>query len=186
MKMPQNTEKKWKSTYTSEGDTGTGTGGLVHLAEHQGDLGVAVELNDGGLLHFVVQIVTLTGTLADTGEDGVTTVGLGDVVDELLNEHSLADTGTTEETNLATTSVGGDQVDNLDTGNQNLGSGGLLSELGGLPVDGHVVLGLDGATLVNGVTGDVHDAAQSRLADGDGDGSASVGGLGAADETLGT
>lgn len=28
----------------------------------------------------MVQIVTFTSTLTDTGEDGVTTVGLGDVV----------------------------------------------------------------------------------------------------------
>jgi hypothetical protein len=65
---------------TGKGDTGTGTWGLVHLTEHQGDLGLAVKLNDGSLLHLVVQIVTLTGTLTDTGEDGETTVGLGDVV----------------------------------------------------------------------------------------------------------
>ena len=64
----------------SQGDTGTGTWGLVHLTEHQGDLRLAIKLNDGGLLHFVVQIVTLTGTLTDTSEDGETTVGLGDVV----------------------------------------------------------------------------------------------------------
>lgn len=54
----------------------------------------------------MVQIVTLTGTLTDTSEDGVTTVGLGDVVDELLNEDSLSDTSTTEQTNLSTTGVG--------------------------------------------------------------------------------
>ena len=65
---------------TSKGDTGTGTRGLVHLTEDKSDLGLAVKLNDGGLLHLVVQIVTLTGTLTDTGEDGETTVGLGDVV----------------------------------------------------------------------------------------------------------
>lgn len=65
---------------TSQGNTGTGSWGLVHLTEHQGDLGLAIELNDTGLLHFVVQIVTLTGTLADTSEHGVTTVGLGNVV----------------------------------------------------------------------------------------------------------
>jgi hypothetical protein len=70
----------------------------------------------------VVQIVTLTGTLADTGEDGVTTVGLGDVVDELLDEHGLADTGTAEETNLSTTGVGGEEIDDLDTSLENLGS----------------------------------------------------------------
>jgi peptide chain release factor 1 len=65
---------------TSKGDTGTGTWGLVHLTEDKGDLGLAVKLNDGSLLHLVVQIVTLTGTLTDTSEDGETTVGLGDVV----------------------------------------------------------------------------------------------------------
>jgi len=65
---------------TSKGDTGTGTRGLVHLTEDKGDLGVTVKLNDGSLLHLVVQIVTLTGTLTDTCEDGETTVGLGDVV----------------------------------------------------------------------------------------------------------
>jgi hypothetical protein len=65
---------------TSKSNTGTGTRGLVHLTEDKGDLGVTVKLNDGSLLHLVVQIVTLTGTLTDTSEDGETTVGLGDVV----------------------------------------------------------------------------------------------------------
>jgi peptide chain release factor 1 len=153
------------ATYAGKGDTGTGSGGLVHLAEDKGDLGLALELNDGGLLHFVVQIVTLTGTLADTGEDGVTTVSLGDVVDELLNEDGLADTGTAEETNLSTTSVGSEQIDNLDTGHQNLSRGRLLDELGSLGVNGHPLLRLDRTTLVDRVTGDVHDTAESGMAD---------------------
>jgi hypothetical protein len=72
------------NSQTSKGNTGAGTWGLVHLTEDQGDLGLAVKLNDGGFLHFVVQIVTLTGTLTDTSEDGETTVGLGDVVLQLL------------------------------------------------------------------------------------------------------
>ena len=65
---------------TSKGDTGTGSRGLVHLTEDKSDLGLALEVDDTGLLHFVVQIVTLTSTLADTAEHGVTTVSLGDVV----------------------------------------------------------------------------------------------------------
>jgi hypothetical protein len=70
----------------------------VHLSEDQSHLRLALELDDLGLLHLVVQIVTLTSTLSDTSEDGITTVGLGDVVDQLLNEDSLADTGTSEQT----------------------------------------------------------------------------------------
>jgi peptide chain release factor 1 len=150
---------------TSKGDTGTSSGGLVHLTEDKSDLGVTIELNDGGLLHFVVQIVTLTGTLTDTSEDGVTTVSLGDVVDELLNEDSLADTGTTEETNLSTTSVGGEEIDDLDTSDENLGSGGLLNELGSLGVDRAELVGLDGTALVDGVTSDVDDTAKGGRAD---------------------
>jgi len=71
---------KRKRTYSSEGDTGTGSWWLVHLTEDKGDLGLAIKLDDTSLLHFVVQIVTLTSSLTDTGEDGETTVGLGDVV----------------------------------------------------------------------------------------------------------
>lgn len=134
----------------------------------------------------MVQIVTLTGTLTDTSEDGVTTVGLGDVVDQLLNEDGLSDTGTTEQTNLSTTSVGGEKVDNLDTGNQNLSGGGLLDELGSLGVNGQELVGLDGTTLVNGVSSDVQDTTKSGRADGDGDGSTGILSLVATDQTLGT
>jgi peptide chain release factor 1 len=171
---------------TSKSDTGTGTWGLVHLTEDESDLGVAVEVDDTSLLHFVVQIVTLTSTLTDTSEDGVTTVSLGDVVNELLNEDGLADTGTTEKTNLTTTGVGGEEVDDLDTSDKNLGRGGLVNELGGLSVDGGELDSLDGTTLVNGVTSDVHDATETAGTDGNLDGGTSVDDLAATDETLGT
>jgi hypothetical protein len=55
------------------------------LTEDQRDLRLAIELDDGGLLHFVVQIVTLASPLTDTSEDGETTVGLGDVVLRLVS-----------------------------------------------------------------------------------------------------
>lgn len=65
---------------TSESDTGTSSRGLVHLTEDKSDLGLALEVDDTSLLHFVVKIVTLTSTLADTAEHGETTVSLSDVV----------------------------------------------------------------------------------------------------------
>ena len=105
---------------------------------------------------------------------------------QLLDEHGLTDTGTTEETNLTTTSVGGEQVDDLDTGHENLGLGGLLDELGGISVDGGVLDGLDGATLVNGVTSDVDDTAKGGRTDGDLDGGTGVTGSGTTGQTLST
>jgi hypothetical protein len=40
--------------------------------------------------------------------------------DEFLDEYSLSDTSTTEEANLPTASVWSEEVDDLDSGNQNL------------------------------------------------------------------
>lgn len=171
---------------TGKSDTGTGSGGLVHLTEDESDLGVTLEVDDTSLDHLVVEIVTLTGTLTDTGEDGVTTVGLGNVVDKLLDKHSLTDTGTTEETNLTTTGVRGEEVDDLDTGLENLSLGGLVNERGGLDVDGGNLGALDGSTLVHGLADDVHDTTESTGADGDLDGETGVKDLLATNETFGT
>jgi hypothetical protein len=105
---------------------------------------------------------------------------------QLLNEDSLTDTGTTEQTNLTTTGVGGKEIDNLDTSDQNLGGGGLLNESRGLGVDGQELGGLDGTTLVNGVTSDVDNTAKSAGTDGDLDGSTSVLSGDTTGQTLGT
>ena len=117
----------------------------------------------------MVKIVSLTSTLADTSEDGVTTVGFGDVVDELLDEDGLADTSTSEETNLSTTGVGGQQVDDLDAGDQHFGRSRLLSEGRGICVDGQPLGSLDGPTLIDGVASDVHDTAQGCWSNRHGD-----------------
>jgi hypothetical protein len=130
--------------------------------------------------------VTLTGTLTDTGEDRVTTVSLGDVVDELLNQDGLADTSSSEESDLSTTSVGGEKVDDLDTGLENLSLGRLVDELGRVGVDGTGSDSLDGTALVNGLTDNVDDATERSGTDGDLDGRSSVDDGLTTDETLGT
>jgi hypothetical protein len=164
----------------------TGTRGLVHLTEHESDLGVTLEVDDTSLDHFVVKIVTLASTLADTTENGETTMRLGDVVNELLNQHGLSDTGTSEQANLSTTSVGSEEIDDLDTSLEHLGGGRLLNERRGIGVDRAALGAFDGAALIDGFTDDVHDAAKGCDTDGDGNGSTSIDDLLATDETLGT
>ena len=110
----------------------------------------------------------------------------GNPYNQLLDEHGLTDTGTTEQTNLTTTGVGGEQVDNLDTGDENLGRGGLVDESRSIGVDGSELGGLDGTTLVNGVTSHVDDTTKSSGTDGDGDGGTSILGDDTTGETLGT
>jgi peptide chain release factor 1 len=100
---------------TGKTDTGTGTWGLVHLSVHKSGFGAgAINLDDTRVNHFVVKIVTLTSAFADTSEYGETTVLLSDVVNQLHDKHSLADTSTTEETNFTSLSIWTQKVNNLD------------------------------------------------------------------------
>ena len=79
-------------------------------------------------------------------------MSLGDVVNELHDEHSLADSGAAEQTNLASLGVGGQQVHDLDAGDQNVLRHVHLDELGSVGVDGGELVRLDWAPLVDGLT----------------------------------
>jgi len=168
-----------------EADAGAGSRGFVHLSVDQRGLGFAIQFDDATLNHLVVQVVTLAGALADAGEDGETAVGLGDVVDELHNEHGLANTGTAEQADLTTLGVGRQQVHDLDARYQHLGLCGLLGEGGGVSVNRPLGGGFDGSALIDGVAHHVHDAAEGLGAHGDRDGSTQVGHGLAAHQTVG-
>ncbi len=162
---------------TRQRNTGTSSRRLVHLSKHQRHLGLAVELNNLRLLHFVVQIVALSRAFADTSEHGVTSVGLGDVVlglilvtidrdtrrlntnDELLDKHRLAHARTAEQPNLTTTGIRRQQIDDLDPRDQHLGRGRLIRKLGRIRMDGQFLSPLDRSAFVDGIAGDVHDTA---------------------------
>ena len=153
----------------------TGSWRFVHLTEDHGGLG-----NNAGLGHFVVQVVTLTGTLANAGEDGIAIVGSGDVVNQFLNQNGLANARAAEQTDLTALGIGADQVDDLDAGFQNLGSGLLLLVGGSGTVDGPALDALYRRFVVNGLTQQVKYTSQALFANGNGDRRAGVGCLGAA------
>jgi len=160
---------------TSETDTSSGTWGLVHLTVHESGLRlVRVEVDDTRLNHFVEEIVTLTSTLTDTGEHRVTTVSLSDVVNKLHNEHGFTDTGTTEKTNLTTSGVRGQKIDDLNTSNEEFGTLTLINESGGFSVDGSVLISGDGTALIDRLTNDIDDSTEGLGADGNHNGVASV------------
>src|SRR5690606_12166017 len=106
---------------TGQGDAQTVTRRLVHLTVHHRYL-----VQNVGVLHLVIEVVTFTSTLTNTGENGQTAVRLGDVVDQLHHVHGLAYTSAAEQTNLAAFGERADQVDNLDTGFQQIGAASLL------------------------------------------------------------
>jgi hypothetical protein len=79
-------------------DAGAGARRLVHLAEDERDLGafrrrvaVGVLGDDARVEELVIEVVALAGALADAGEHRGAAMALGDVVDQLLDEHGLAD-----------------------------------------------------------------------------------------------
>jgi hypothetical protein len=94
---------------------------------------------------------------------------LRDIANELLDEHGLADSGAAEETDLAALDVGGEQVDDLDAGFEDLR--GRLQFLEGrrVAVDRPTLLGFHLFALVDDVAEDVEDAAESGVADGNAD-----------------
>ena len=154
------------NSQTGKSNTSTSARGLVHLYVHQSDLGgLVLEGDDTTLNHLVVQIVALSGHLADTSEHRETTVSLGNVIDKLHD--SLADSSATKETNLASLTAGGKQVDDLD---KDFMLDGHLVKVRSLSVDGLALVGGDGTHLVNRVTDHVDDAAKGLLADRDGEG----------------
>ena len=84
---------------------------LVHLAKDQ--CGV---LKNTHFFHLKEQVRTLTGTFAHTGKHRGTGEFAGDTGDHFLDQHRLAHTSATEQADLSTLHVWGEQVDDLNTG----------------------------------------------------------------------
>ena len=145
------------------GHAHTGSWGLVHLTKDQRGL----VQNTGGV-HLAPEVTALTGALADTGKDGVAAVLGGHVVNQLLDQDGLADTGTAKQADLAALGIGGQQVDDLDARFQDLSCRFLLSKAGGLAVDGPVRHIVHRALAVDGAAQGVEHAAQCGLAHGGG------------------
>ena len=166
-----NTNVAWLSLSTSSRPVQVPAAFLHRVQER-----VAV-LDDARLQHLAHEVVALARALADAGEDRHAVVALGDVVDELLDEHRLADARAAEEADLAATRVGLDQVDDLDAGLQHLDARRQLVVRRRLGVDravlGHLRLG----QAVDGLADDVEEAAADGLADGHLDRAAGVGHL---------
>ncbi len=166
---------------TGEGDPHACSRGLVHLPEHEHRL-----VEHARLLHLEPQVVALAGTLAHAAERRQPAVFLGEVVDELLDQHCLAHASSAEQPDLATLGVGGEQVDDLDPRLEHLG--------GRRQVLGARCILMDAAALgvlrqllaeVDRFAQQVEDASERRLSDRHRDRAAGVDHLGAARQAVG-
>src|SRR5690554_4698423 len=123
----------------------------------------------------MIEVVTLTGPLTDTGKYRVTTVFGGNVADQFHHVDGLAHTGTTEQANLTAFGERADQVDNLDAGFQQLIGSCLIGIARRLAVNRHTLLLTNLAGFVDRATQHVHDPTQRLGAYRHRDGSTSIG-----------
>ena len=93
---------------------------------------------------------------------------VGHAVDHFLDEDGLTHSGTTEQADLSTLNVGGEEVDRLDTGLEHLGLGLELVERRGVAVDGPALGDLECLAFleVEDLTGHVEDVALGDVAHG--------------------
>ena len=138
--LPSASRKYSATVRPVSADAGARARRLVHLAVDQGAFGafgraVLRVLVHAGLDHLVIEVVAFAGALAHAGQHRIAAIGLGDVVDQFLHGHGLADAGAAEQADLAALGVGREQVDDLDAGDQHLGFGRLVGEGGRFGVD---------------------------------------------------
>src|SRR5690606_36640880 len=133
---------------------------LVHLAEDEGGLVAHARLRE-----LAPERSSLTGPLTHTAEDGVATELGRDVADELGDDDGLADACTAEDADLTTLGERCDEIDDLGPGLEHLNRGRLILEGGRRLVDRASLRRLHLAHLVDGIAGDVEDAAERARSD---------------------
>jgi hypothetical protein len=132
------------------------------------------------------EVVALARALADAAEGGQSAVLAGQVVDQLLDKHGLADAGAAEQADLAALGVGRQQVDHLDAGLEDLARGREVLDARCGAVDRPALLELHVALLVDRVAEQVEDAPERAIADRHGDRAARVADLYAARQAVGS
>ena len=108
-----------------------------------------------------------------------------DVADQLRDDDRLADPGAAEDAGLAALGEGGDEVDDLDAGLEDLDRGRLVLEARRRPVDRISGCRVDWPRLVDRLADHIEDAAERLRADRDGDRTAHILHRRAAAETVG-
>ncbi len=128
-------------------DTKTRAGRLVHLAVDQDRL-----FQHPRLLHRAVHLLGLAHALTDAAKQADPRILLGHVVDQLIDQHRLADAGAAKHPRFAAAFQWGQQIDGLDPGFKHLGAGGAIGQRQERPMDGPVILGIDRVTAIHRIT----------------------------------
>ena len=108
-----------------------------------------------------------------------------DIVNQFHNQNRLANTSTTKQANLTAFGVRGEQVNNLNAGDQQLRFRRLLDKFRRVLVNGARGVGFYRPGFINRLTDDVNDTAQCRFPDRYGNRRTSIGHFLTAHQTFG-
>ena len=100
----------FRHSQAGECHTQTSSRGFIHLSEDKGSI-----FQNPCFFHLNPQVVTFTGTLTNAGEHRGTTEVARHTGNHFLNQHCLTNASTTEQTDLTTLNVRGEQVDRFNT-----------------------------------------------------------------------
>ena len=153
---------------------------LIHLTKDQ--CGV---LKNTHFFHLKEQVRTLTGTFAHTGKHRGTGEFASDTGDHFLDQHRLAHTSATEQADLSALHVRGEQVNDLNTGFQNLGLTFKLVKRWRVAVDAPLLTVTAETRFVKAVTQCVEHVPLHNVPNRDGNRFAAVNNLGTTDKTVG-
>ncbi len=109
----------------------------------------------------MIEVVAFAGPFAHAGKHRISRVLDGDIADQLHHVDGLAHAGATEQAHLATLGERAEQVDDLDTGFQQLGRARLVLIARCWLMDGAVGVGLHRPFMVDRYPQHVHDPTQS-------------------------
>ena len=131
---------------------------LVHLTEYHGGF-----IDNSGISHLIVKVISFTGTLAYAGEYRISAVLCGDVTNQLLNQYGFAYAGAAEQTDFTTLLIGAQKVNDLDTCLQNLCLCRLFLKGRSFSVDWKIFFHLWLFFIVNGLAQHVENTPQRIL-----------------------
>ena len=162
-----------------QANTHSGSGGLVHLSEHHGGF-----IDNTGLSHFVIKVVSFTGTLSHTGKYGISAMLCGNVTDKLLDQYGFSYSCTAEEADLSAFLIRAEKVYHLDAGFQHLCGSCLFFKTGSFSVDGPMLHIRGSLFIIDGITNNIKHTSQSLFPYRYGDRTACTDGFHTSDQSV--